>query len=75
MQKTIRNEFYQRAFRTTVYGSIEALQADLDEYLAHYNAERPHQGRWCYGKTPMETFLASVDLAREKYHARQTTVA
>jgi hypothetical protein len=27
---------------------------------------RPHQGRWCYGKTPMQTFLASVPLAQEK---------
>jgi transposase InsO family protein len=75
VQKTILNEFYQRAFRTKVYGSLEELQADLDAYLEHYNAERPHQGRWCYGKTPMETFLASADLAREKYHARQTAVA
>ena len=32
--------------------------------------ERPHQGRWCYGKTPMETFLSSVQIAQEKYLAR-----
>jgi len=29
-------------------------------------AARPHQGRWCYGKTPMQTFLDSVALAKEK---------
>jgi hypothetical protein len=27
---------------------------------------RPHQGRWCYGKTPMQTFLDTVPLAKEK---------
>ena len=70
VQKTILQEFYQRAFRTTVYASIDHLQRDLDEYLEHYNGERCHQGRWCYGKTPMETFLSSVQLAQEKYHAR-----
>ena len=25
-----------------------------------------HQGRWCFGKTPMQTFLDSADQAREK---------
>lgn len=70
VQKTILQEFYQTAFRKKVYESIEALQADLDTYLEHYNAERPHQGRWCFGKTPMETFLSSVGLAQEKYQAR-----
>jgi hypothetical protein len=24
------------------------------------------QGRWCYGKTPMQTFLDSVPLAKDK---------
>ena len=45
---------------------IDELQRDLDSWLAEYNEVRPHQGRWCYGKTPMQTFLASLPLAREK---------
>ncbi len=28
--------------------------------------ERPHQGRWCFGKTPMQTFLDAKPLAKEK---------
>jgi hypothetical protein len=24
------------------------------------------QGRWCYGKTPMQTFLDALPIAREK---------
>ena len=26
-------------------------------WMNEYNQARPHQGRWCYGKTPMQTFL------------------
>jgi hypothetical protein len=29
-------------------------------------AQRAHQGRECFGKTPMQPFLASAGLAREK---------
>jgi len=39
---------------------------DLDAWLTEYNETRPHQGRWCYGKTPMQTFLDSVPLAKGK---------
>ncbi len=31
-----------------------------------YNHERPHSGRYCYGKTPWQTFLESKRLAQEK---------
>ena len=34
-----------------------------------YNEERPHQGRWCFGKTPMQTFLDALPLAKEKLMA------
>jgi len=46
--------------------STSASQADLDEWLAIYNEQRTHQGRWCFGKTPMQTFLDTAALAREK---------
>ena len=42
------------------------LQDDLDEWIRSYNEERPHQGRWCFGKTPMQTFLDAIPIAREK---------
>ena len=64
--KTILNEFYRTAFRKFVYTSIAQLQRDLDAWLKEYNEERCHQGKWCYGKTPMQTFLDSAELAREK---------
>jgi transposase InsO family protein len=64
--KTVLDEFYRVAFRKRIYGSIAELQADLDEWLRSYNEDRPHQGRWCFGKTPMQTFLDAIPLAKEK---------
>jgi transposase InsO family protein len=70
--KTVLNEFYRVAFRKKLYASLEELQADLDEYMRHYNTERPHQGRWCYGKTPMQTFVDAIPLAKEKNLTRRS---
>jgi transposase InsO family protein len=64
--KTVLNEFYRVAFRKKIYRTLDELQADLDSWLKLYNEERPHQGRWCYGKTPMQTFTDSIPLAKEK---------
>ena len=47
-------------------GLLEELQVDLDDWLDDYNRTRPHSGKYCYGKTPMQTFLDSLSLAREK---------
>ena len=32
------------------------MQTDLDAWLESYNRERPHSGRYCYGKTPKRPF-------------------
>jgi transposase InsO family protein len=64
--KTVLDEFYRVAFRKRVYASVADLQADLDAWIKSYNEEREHQGRWCFGKTPMRTFLDAAPIAREK---------
>ena len=64
--KTILNEFYQITFRKKIYASIEMLQKDLDEWMQDYNVNRPHSGKYCYGKTPMKTFGDSLPLAKAK---------
>ncbi len=64
--RTIQEEFYATAFRKKLYHSLEELQADLDLWLDEYNRTRPHSGKYCYGNTPMQTFLDSLPLAREK---------
>jgi hypothetical protein len=45
------------ALRKKIYGSIAELQGDIDRWVQSYNEDRPHQGRWCFGKTPLQTFL------------------
>ena len=64
--RTIQDEFYRIAFRRKIYNNLEELQADLDEWMQQYNSGRPHSGKYCYGKTPMETFKDSLSLAKEK---------
>ena len=60
------NEFYRIAFRTKVYREIEELQKDLDIWINQYNEERTHSGKYCFGKTPMQTFIDSKPLVYEK---------
>jgi len=64
--KTILQEFYQVAFRKKIYKSLEELQADLELWIKQYNEQRPHTGKYCFGKTPMQTFLDAIPLAKEK---------
>ena len=64
--KTVLNEFYRVAFRKKYYRTLDEIQQDLDAWMTEYNIVRSHQGRWCYGKTPMQTFVDSVPLAKEK---------
>jgi len=64
--KTILDEFYSIAFRKKIYLTLVELQEDLDSWLLKYNNHRPHQGKRCQGRTPTETFLENLPLAKEK---------
>jgi hypothetical protein len=64
--RTILEEFYQVVFRKKIYSSIAELQNDLDDWLEFYNKRRPHQGKRCLGKTPMETFNEGMKIVLEK---------
>jgi transposase InsO family protein len=64
--QTIQNEFYASAFRRKLYESLEQLQADVDAWMESYNAERTHSGKYCYGKTPLQTFIEAAPLAHSK---------
>jgi len=65
--RTIKNEFFEIAFRKKIYSSIEQLQQDLDEWMDYYNNQRKHSGKHCYGKTPWETFNQSIHIAKQYY--------
>lgn len=64
--KTMQDECYHILFRKKFYSALDELQADIDAWLMSYNCERPHSGKHCYGKTPMQTFKDSLHIAKNK---------
>lgn len=64
--RTIQEDFYAIAFRKKIYNTLEELQENLDKWLDYYNNERTHTGKYCLGKTPMQTWIAGLHLAKEK---------
>lgn len=57
---TVLDEFFRVKLRETFYETVEALQADLDAWLVHYNTERPHLGYRNMGRRPVETVTSFV---------------
>ena len=64
---TVLEEFFRPTMRRRLYQSVDALQADLDAWLHHYNHERPHLGYRNQGRRPWET----VELFVSQSPARQ----
>jgi hypothetical protein len=64
--RTMQEEFYSIVFRKKLYNTLDELQKDVDQWIDHYNNERPHSGKYCYGKTPMQTWKDNLHLAEEK---------
>ena len=54
--RTLLDEHFRVEGRKTWFETVEEMQAVLDRYLVHYNAERPHQGRGMNGRTPAQAF-------------------
>ena len=52
---TVLEEFFRPAMHARLFESVEALQAELDAWLVHYNRERPHLGYRNQGRRPWET--------------------
>jgi len=64
--RTIQDEFYAIAFRKQIYTTLEQLQIDLDDWIEQYNRERTHTGKYCFGRTPLQTFRETKHLAQAK---------
>jgi len=45
---------------------FKKLQSDVDVWIHHYNHDRTHSGKHCFGKTPMQTLKDSIPLALAK---------
>jgi len=54
VQQTILNECWKPAFARYLIPKSSGLAADLERYLAYYNNDRAHHGRWTKGRTPEE---------------------
>jgi len=50
--------------------ALEELQADLDDWVGHCNAERTHQEKICCGRTPMRTLVEENTLWQVKVGQR-----
>jgi len=65
LNQTIQDEFYAVAFRKKVYTSLDEIQADLNTFMDTYNSDRTNQGRYCQGRTPMQTFADGMELYKK----------
>jgi transposase InsO family protein len=52
MNRTLLDECFRVAGRTTWYENTEQIQTDLDRFLEFYNLDRSHQGYRLNGRTP-----------------------
>lgn len=59
--RTVLEEFFRVRLREVVYSDLEALEADLQQWIVHYNTERPHLGYRNRGRTPYETVLKYLE--------------
>ena len=42
------------------------MQTDVDAWMQGYSSEHTRSGMYCYGKTPLQTFIESATLAYDK---------
>ncbi|WP_144235395.1 integrase core domain-containing protein, partial [Snodgrassella alvi] len=64
--KTMKTECYDIMFRRKIYTELKEIQQDIELWLEFYNRERAHSGKYCYGKTPWQTWVETKGLAKEK---------
>ena len=73
--RTMKAECYDIIFRKKIYSSVEELQVDVDLWIEEYNTNRPHSGKNCFGKTPMQTFVENKMLAQQKNLSNMTILS
>jgi len=60
MNRTLLDECFRIAGRTTWYITPEEIQRDLDKFLAFYNLKRSHQGYRLKGRTPAQALREAL---------------
>jgi len=59
VQRTILEECWRPSFARCLVPKIGGLERDLEHYLAYYNTERAHTGRYTAGRTPWQTLIGA----------------
>ena len=54
VQQTILEECWKPSFARYLIPKSTGLARDLEHYLAYYNTDRAHRGRWTKGRVPEE---------------------
>lgn len=57
LNRTLLEEFYQIAFRSKIYHSVDELNIDLLQFIEFYNCQRTHHGKRTKGNVPAWLFL------------------
>ena len=57
LNRTILEEFYQVAFRSKIYESVDELNNGLARFIEYYNCQRAHHGKRTKGKAPAWLYL------------------
>lgn len=57
LNRTLLEEFYQIAFRSKIYDSVDELNSDLLQFIEFYNCQRTHHGKRTKGNVPAWLFL------------------
>jgi hypothetical protein len=60
MNRTLLDECFRVAGRTTWYLEIAEIQRDLDRFLTYYNLDRSHQGYRLRGRTPAQALREAL---------------
>lgn len=62
MNRTLLDECFRVAGRTTWYENAEQIQVDLDRFIEYYNRERSHQGYRLLGRTPVQALKEALGI-------------
>jgi hypothetical protein len=60
MNRTLLDECFRVAGRTTWYLEPAEIQRDLDRFLEYYNLQRSHQGYRLGGRTPSQALQEAL---------------
>jgi len=62
--KVQQTGFYEPMLHSQRFYSLQELESELQKWITIYNTQTPHQERYCFGKTPMETLINSIHLTK-----------